>query len=359
MDKQLLLNTFTVQENPGLALTDPRFNELSTHIQNGDFKEVANLAESIIREEIYDVRVICYFLYGVFLEHGVAGIGEILDSLSRIFTENWEAVGPVRNKEKQAVNSIKWLLKQVNRKIDYEEKKESPEWIAWQQEVDTETVQADIDGCADLQKVLSQHLEDLAPELVDGISSLKTWLGSFARLIYKPEPEPEEEAAAEAAPETEAEPTDAESPAPVATAAPGTQPQMVVQGNYHLAQLHRKIAAFKSLIKKKKYEQAALVAFDIDGIIENFDPRLYFPEIFAEFSLLYSMNIKEILTSKNYVNSAEWKSLKALYNVDIDRFESMDMDLDFSDIHTEAGQSGSTEGYDESYEDNYNDGYGD
>ena len=357
MDKQLLLNTFTVQENPGLALTDPRFNELSTHIQNGDFKEVANLAETIIREEIYDVRVICYFLYGVFLEHGVAGMGDILDSLSQIFTENWDAVGPVRNKEKQAVNSIKWLLKQVNRKIDYEEKKESPEWIAWQQGVDTETVQDDIDKCEALQKVLSQHLEDLASQLVDGISSLKSWLGSFARLIYKPEPEPEEEAVEEEVVEPSVEQAVAEPSAQVSTAA--AQPRMVVQGNYHLAQLHRKIAAFKSLIEKNKYEQASLVAFDIDNIIENFDPRLYFPEIFAEFSLMYSMNIKEILTSKNYVNSAEWKSLKELYKVDIDRFESMDLDIDFSDIHTDDGQSGANDGYDDNYNNDYNDGYSD
>lgn len=356
MDRQLLLQTFTVQENPGLALTDPRFNELSTHIQNGDFREVASLAEAIIREDIYDVRVICYFLYGMFLEHGVAGIGDMIDALTRLFTENWDAVGPVKNKEKQTVNSIKWLLKQVNRKIDYEEKKESPEWIAWQQGVDTDTVQAAIDLCADLQGVLSRQLEDLASPLVDGLSSLKSWLGSFLRLIYKPEPEPEpEDESGEATPEAGPE---SPSTGPLATepaAGQGSRPRTEGRGNYHLARLHRKLDAFKSLVEQNKYEQASLVAFDIDNIIENFDPRRYFPEIFAEFSLLYSMNIKEILASKNYVASEEWKSLQALYEVDIDRFENLDLDIDFSDIHSAQPQQDGNTGY----EDDYNDGYSD
>ena len=121
-------------------------------------------------------------------------------------------------------------------------------------------------------------------------------------------------------------------------------------GSYHLAQLYKKIAAFQSLIEKKKYEQASLVAFDIDETIENFDPRLYFPEIFAEFSLQYSMNIQEILNSKKYVKSAEWQALKALYKVDIDRFAAMDLDLDFSQIQVDSDM-GDDSGYDDGYVD--------
>ncbi|MCG8637864.1 MAG: type VI secretion system ImpA family N-terminal domain-containing protein [Desulfobacterales bacterium] len=346
MDKTLLLKNFVVQENPGLALTDPRFNELSTHIQSGDYKEVANLAETIISEDIYDIRVICYFLYGVFLEHGAAGLKEIFQSILNVFNENWDAVGPVKNKEKQVTNSIKWLLKQLNRKIDYEEKKESAEWVSWQQEVDTEIVEEAIELCAELQKVLSRSLEDLASQLIDGISSLKSWLGSFLRLIYKPEPEPEEE------PEQD----EADQPSEAAAAAPAAAPPVSGAqvpegtGSYHLAQLYKKIAAFQSLIEKKKYEQASLVAFDIDETIENFDPRLYFPEIFAEFSLQYSMNIQEILNSKKYVKSAEWQALKALYKVDIDRFAAMDLDLDFSQIQVDSDM-GDDSGYDDGYVD--------
>ena len=341
MDKNLLLKSFTVQENPGLSLADPRFNELTTHIQSGDFTEVASLAETIISEDIYDIRVICYFLFGIFLEHGTSGITEIFQSLHRIFDENWDAVGPVKNKEKQVVNSIKWLLKQLSRKIDYEEKKESPEWVRWQQISGTEEIQEAIDLSETLQKALPDRLEDQAAQLIDGISSVKTWLNSFLRLIYKPEPEPEPE------PEEDAPEDVAEAPA---AAAPEPVQQTTVQvdsGNYHMARLQKKIGAFETLIRREKFEQAALVAFDIDHIIENFDPRLYLPEIFSDFSLLYSMNIKEILRSKKYVNSSEWKALKELYKVDIDRFTGMDLDMDFSDIQEEGGAP--------DYNDDYND----
>ncbi|MCG8688148.1 MAG: type VI secretion system ImpA family N-terminal domain-containing protein [Desulfobacterales bacterium] len=351
MDKTLLLKSFTVQENPGLTLTDPRFNELTTHIQSGDFNEVAILAETIISEEVYDIRVICYFLFGIFLEHGAAGIPEIFQSLIKILDENWDAVGPVKNKEKQFANSLIWLSKQLSRKIDYEEKKESPEWVRWQQTTDTEMVQAAIDLSETLQKKLSEKLEDQASSLVDGISNLRSWLGSLLRLIYKPEPEPEPE------PESEqVDPETAQEPEPAAPVkASGPQPSIQVDpGNYHMARLQKKIAAFESLISSEKYEQASLVAFDIDHIIENFDPRLYLPEIFADFSLLYSMNIKEILRSKKYTNSSEWKALKELYKVDIDRFTDMDLDLDFSNIQTDDGGGSGESGYNDDY-DNYDD----
>lgn len=342
MERGLLLKDFTVTENPGLSLVDPRFNELSTHIQSGDFNQVTVLAESVISEEIYDIRVNCYYLYGLFLEAGPSAMPEIFQSVIKMLSANWDAVGPVKNKEKQYTNSLAWLLKQLGRKIDYEEKKQSPEWERWQKGTDADQVSEALDLCEELRKNTSLKLEDLASHLNDGVASLKTWLGGFYRLVYKA-PEPEAE------PEEEPEPAPAETEERPEPAAPAAQ-AFEFKGNYHLARLRQKIAAFKKLIEKEKYEQAALVGFDIEEIIANFDPRIYFPEIFSEFSLLYSMNIQELLSSKLYVQTAEWKSLKELYKVDIDRFAAMELNIDFSQAAAESGpddpESG---GYDDGY----------
>ena len=50
-----------------------------------------------------------------------------------------------------------------------------------------------------------------------------------------------------------------------------------------LAILLKKIQAFETLVKARRFERAAMVADDIQSAVENFDPRKYFPTLFAEF----------------------------------------------------------------------------
>jgi len=69
---------------------------------------------------------------------------------------------------------------------------------------------------------------------------------------------------------------------------------------------------------------AALIADDINNIISNFDPTMYFPEIFSGFSLTYAKNISEIISCETYKGSPNWKAMMELYKVDLDSFMSFD-----------------------------------
>jgi hypothetical protein len=310
-----------VSENPGLDVLDPRFMDITTLVENGEYLEAAAKAEEIFAEEIYDIRITGYFLYGFFLEQGVGAMPAILGCLAKLFEENWDALGPVKNREKHSQTSLNWLFRQLLKKFQYEEGKDSDVYQQWIAEVSSEEVQEALDASEGLQKALGTALEDKASPLLDGLSKVVDWLKAFQKVVYR-EPEVEEEP--EAAAEAEARGTTA--PASLAFG----DEAVIAEGSYHLQLLLRKMKAFERLIEKEEFNKAAIVADDINDIIANFDPRLYFPKIFSRYSLLRALKIADISAFEEYKGSVEWQTMQDLYKVDLDSFVSLDSEMSYS-----------------------------
>jgi hypothetical protein len=64
------------------------------------------------------------------------------------------------------------------------------------------------------------------------------------------------------------------------------------------------------------------VAHDLMYIVDHFDPREYFPELFARFGALLSRNIGQLEGHWEERDSASWKALHQYYRVDLKGFIS-------------------------------------
>jgi len=323
MNLDILNTTLEVSENPGLDMIDPRLLDITSLVENGEYLEAATQAEGILAEGAYDIRITGFFLYGVFLEQGVGGLTAILQCLTKLFTENWDAVGPIKNREKHAQTSLNWFLRQLVKKLQYEEGKDSDVYQQWVAKVSSDEVQETLDASEELQGVFGTALEDQAEPLLDGLSKVNEWLSTFQQLVYR-EPEPELEEEFE--PEGEAEP--AEMVAPVG--APIADVAVSAEGSYHLQLLLRKMEVFARLIEKEEFPKAAIVVDDINQIIADFDPRIYFPKMFSRYSLLLALNIGQLNASEDYKGSLEWQTMQDLYKVDLDSFFSLDSEMTYS-----------------------------
>ncbi len=317
MNIELLNTTLEVAENPGLDMIDPRLLDITSLVENGEYQEAATQAEQILEEGAYDIRITGFFLYGVFLEQGLGDLNVILECLTRLITENWEAVGPVKNREKHVQASLNWFLRQLAKKLQYEEGKDSDVYQQWIAEVSSDDIQAALEASEGLQSALGEALEDQAEPLLDGLSKVNEWLGTFQRLVYR-EPELEPEAEAELA----------EMVAPVG--GPIADVAVPAEGSYHLQLLLRKMKAFERLVEKEEFNKAAIVGDDINDIIANFDPRIYFPKIFSRYSLLRALKIADISAFEEYKGSVEWQTMQDLYKVDLDSFVSLDAEMSYS-----------------------------
>jgi hypothetical protein len=226
-------------------------------------------------------------------------------------------VGPVKNREKHVQASLNWFLRQLAKKLQYEEGKDSDVYQQWIGEVSSDDIQAALEASEGLQSALGEALEDQAEPLLDGLSKVNEWLGTFQRLVYR-EPEPE--------PEAEAELAEREAPvgAPIADVA------VAAEGSYYLQLLLKKMEVFSRLIEKEDFPKAAIVADDINQIIADFDPRIYFPKMFSKYSLLRAVNIGELNASEEHKGTLEWQTMQDLYRVDLDSFFSLDSEMTYS-----------------------------
>lgn len=342
MNIDILNTTLEVTENPGLDIIDPRLMDIAGLVENAEYMEAAVQAEQVLEEGRYDIRIAGYFLYGVFLEQGVGAMAAIMGCLANLLTENWEALGPVKNREKHAQTSLNWFLRQLAKKLQYEEEKESDVYQGWVDEVSSDDVEEALEASEEFQRALGMTLEDLAEPLLESLPKVNDWLRTFQRVVYRePEPEPEMEEEYEPGEEVEAAPA---APSPLTA-----DDAVLAEGSYHLGLLQRKMVAFERLLAKEQYPKAAIVADDINNIIANFDPRIYFPKIFSKYSLLRALNIGELTAFGENRGSVEWQTMEDLYKVDLEGFVSLDADIQFSSPPARGEYHGEEEYEEEGY----------
>jgi hypothetical protein len=358
MNIELIQGALEVSESPGLETTDPRFSDIATLVQEGNYEEAAAGAEAILAEKIYDIRVIGYFLYGHFAEQGVAALNDVYSSLADLLENNMEAVGPVRNRGKHIQTVLNWLTKQVIKKLQYEEEKKSDLYEEWASEVTSDEVQEALDAAEKLRRVLGLVLEDGAAPILEGLTKINDWLKAFQRLVYREsEPEPAEETAPEGEEETYAEEEPESAPrqerdrfAQIRPA--GKEDTFGVEGSYHLKILVEKLKAFDELIARQKYPNAAIVADDINTIIAGFDPRIYFPKLFINFALNSAAHINDLAAFAEYRETVAWQAMQELYKVDLESFVRFNPEtLDMSGPSPSPGEYGGMDDYDRGSED--------
>jgi len=356
MNIELLQGTLEISENPGLETIDPRLSDIATLMQEGKYEEAAAQSEAILEEQIYDIRIIGYSLYGHFITQGVGGMADIYQCLANLLRDNLDALGPVKNREKHIQTIMNWMMKQLIKKLQHEEGKNTNLYEGWISEVSSDQVQEALDAGDELRRTLGPVLEDTAGPVLDGLMKVNDWLTAFQRLVYRepePEPEVEEETDEWEEGETEEKIEDEQQEAgrkePYVSIPRLDEDAISVEGSFHLKLLIRKLEAFDRLISAEKYSSAALVADDINNIIANFDPKVYFPRLFTRFSLQFAANINELTAFEEHKSSVEWQAMQELYKVDLESFVNFDSEA------VNLGASGEAGGYEEPEPDEHED----
>ena len=308
MKIDLLQRNLPIRENSWLNSTDPRFDEIATLVQQGNYAEASRLSEIILADGIYDIRLICYFLYGYWLEHGLASLVTVIDCLDYVILENWEAIGPVAQREKIVQNSLSWLFRQLLKKIQYEEKKNTQLWQQWKDSISTDEVDNMLKSSEAFRLSINHQLQDNTESVVV-CSKIETWLRALQRLVYKP---PEVEA-------VEPEKIEVDIIEKLSPAAPVTG-ALKIEVSHHMELLLKKLAAFEYLLQEQNFPRAALVADDINQTLASFDPMIYFPKTFGTFVKLQVLNFEELSVYEDHRGSPQWQAMQDWLKIDVDSF---------------------------------------
>ena len=346
---------------------DPRFAELADAVLRGRYIAAADGAARLLAQRFYDVRLISYFLFGVVVEQGVGGLMWALGVVRDLAQTGWEGLGPPQSQQKHVKASVRWLFDTINRRLlrlDDDPQGRAQFMAEWD-----DTRRAALIEAAEALAVQLDGLGDLSLTARKVVSALRTLAVAPAPPLLEPTPivrpaaqdvsagevevdeqDPEEDP--EEDPEDEYdEPSfddDSDDDASLdeevsdvssedeedSDAASGPQHGPVVARRSNRArvtappldaapawaELMERLALFEQLVADGATTQAALVADDVEDRLNNFDPRRYFPALFAGYYAALADNMNEIEEAWEARDSARWRVLRQLYQLDPERF---------------------------------------
>lgn len=304
-------------EASNLESSDERLEKVNALVSRSDYVDAARAAEALLRQGIYDVRLVGPYLLGLFIEGGLEAMPVVFHSLSKTLLLNWSCFGPSERKDVFTDGGLRWFLKVLNKHLEHHERLKDQTWQRWSLPSNREPLEQALtlseeifsafgrvmprNGCEAPFRRLSQWLEG-------HLSSLPT-----PAPLEEPEPEPEEE------PEPEQVSQNRSQPAELVRSAP-TPAGPTLPVSPALAQLMNKLAAFNTLVERQDFLRASVVAADVLNVVEHFDPRVYLPALFSRFFAGLSTNAEQVEPLLQSTETLSFRALDQLYRVDLETF---------------------------------------
>lgn len=344
----------------------------------GEYLEAAREAAELLQSRGRDVRLIAVYLAGSFVERGAAGLPELYDCMATELTSS------PRDTEAQARlcdAAVKWLCRALISHIGFHTAQRSEIWQRWLTEVSAEQVaeigsksfalaEARPDSAGALSKIGRWSQEKLGPASARARKTIAiveppamsvaappepSWDGPEPEPSWdEPESEPDDDddednedddddygnrefeyddSSDEHALLDDDDPTPLKAPSFVSPPrrgepmpshrrgrGPEHDPGVELLISPALAQLCDKLRGFELLVERGELDKAAIVASDIQAVLERFDPLVYLPSLFGRYFQLLSRVIGEVEARWNAGDSAARRVLESFYRVDLERF---------------------------------------
>ncbi|WP_437594395.1 type VI secretion system protein IglI family protein [Sorangium sp. So ce1000] len=325
-DLTVYLEPLDPQPEPGLDAAEPRLAEIVSFAEQGKYDAAADLAEELAGEGVHDIRALSFLLFAAFRESGLAALGEMFDVVLLALGPSFEAIGPAKRRKDHFNKRLAWLFETIVDALEYREKHGTSGYDALHEEPGPEALGAAIHSG---ERVAAELATDAYASAARALGRLMGFLHARAEALAD-EPSPSPASAAGQPSSAPGEDISPASPADPALPRDGAHAPVAAGGaaraRIELAVAHpflellAKLRAFEVLVERGDIAKAAIVAEDVQQIIESFDPRAYFPEVFARFSALLSNNIGPLSEQLEERESLAWKARSQFYRVDLEGF---------------------------------------
>ncbi len=319
--------------SPGLETTDEKLLAVVGAMEKHLWEAAGELLAGLDASGVYDVRLFPFSCYLAWREAGFAALPWIWEATLLTLGANLKSFGPERKKDAHLDVRLGWAFSTIVDDIVYHEKVDTPEWAAWTKTVSDEVIERMKTARAAMLLVVT---DERTPRAIE----------AFRRLTLKSDPiintflaagKAERARVAEVAAKAVAEKAVDEAFVEDTRATSQREDAMMVEprsraevksGSNRVEvvvspaffELQLKLRAFEKLVAKSKFQKAALVADDLTGLVSNFDPRTYFPDLFAQFGKDLAENIDALASHWEERDSLAWKALEQYYRVDLQRF---------------------------------------
>ncbi|GAB4556958.1 MAG: hypothetical protein Tsb0020_00650 [Haliangiales bacterium] len=346
---------------------DPRVHQAAELAGRGDYTDAAELSEMLLRDGSYDIRAVGFYLFGLILQEGLATLPYVLERLTTLLNEDHAALTPLKKLTRVTDDTVGWLFRTLFDRCRYHASCDDEVWQAWRGQLDVEWLHRVEAAIEELRAALVQFIErdpdadrDTPPRCSELSNRFERWLKSDLRPLLAREAklranaERAAAAAAEVAPGVggDGDHRDADDVANLnalnaldnldnlnrlddfsadhasgarpatrqrASAAPGAG-DLDSEEAPAMQLLRRKLRAFETLVERQDVAKAAIVASDLREIVQNFDPVVYLPKLFASYFRLLAASVDELLPYWMDSESPGWQAMEQFYRADLDAF---------------------------------------
>jgi hypothetical protein len=305
-----LLDRHLEAEAPDLESSDERLGKVNDLVARHAYAEAGREAEALLREGLYDVRLVGPYLLGLFLEKGLEAMPAVFIALSSTLLRNWEFFGPRERRDVFADVGLRWLFKLLNKHLEHHERLKDETWQRWRAPANREPLEQALALGEEIFSAIGRVMPRNGSEAP--FRRLTQWMESHLRALPVEAP-PQE--AAPAPEDASAKASGQAADEPVRAPAGPTLPVSPA-----LAELMRKLAAFDTLLARRDFVRASVVAADVLALLERFDPRVYLPLLFSRFFSGLSRHAEQVEPLLHHTESLSFRALDQLYRVDLDAF---------------------------------------
>ncbi|QMV14485.1 type VI secretion system protein IglI family protein [Vibrio spartinae] len=279
-----------------------------------------------------DIRVICLYLYASDLWLSRAGMCALLPLLAELLTEYRHQLLPqtfTAEAELAEIDlNLALLFKKITRKLGFKLTQSSSTLQQLVDDLDTDTQSAHLEEIEDFTQGLLQHLDGTELSSVMYLKMYQekiTLLDVSPSAAQAPHSAPESESESEGEWEQDIEPASTKSQ--IGSDLPAQTNSFVQpETSNALAQLLKKMTVFQNLLQQQDYLKAAIIKEDIAHIIENFDPRLYFPALFGPYVQAQISHGEALMEAQMALSQqASIDALNELYHMDLDAFIALEL----------------------------------
>jgi hypothetical protein len=160
-----------------LEVTDSRFETISALILRGEYITAGHHSETLLKEGVYDVRVLGYYLFGVFIERGLMSLPLVFRALMRFLGEEYALFGPTNKKQLQTENMLLWLVAGIVKNAELHSTMKDGTWKEWLEPKNRPPIDEATQLCPQMQAALSSFAP--GSRASQRFQSLDNWLEGF------------------------------------------------------------------------------------------------------------------------------------------------------------------------------------
>ena len=299
------------------------------HMRKRDFDAVIHASVDLLLSNCSDFRIVCQYIYASSVWLTATGIVGLFPILHILLDEQLEQLLPADMPEdeklEQIDQSLVLLFDKINRKLGFLAEQKKPELTDLLAQLDSQALE-EMARCAeafiDLTESLLASCQCLSIEQIRQFQQYMADIALDQAKLQRQQAQASQQEAREA--KLEASQADQDQPAatdPLASLLPSGSLSA------SLEQLIKKLTTFQYLLNRQDYIKAVIVMTDIAQTIENFDPRLFFPELFKPFVKAQVSHADPLLDAQMMVSQqSNMQALNDLYQLDLDAFIDFDID---------------------------------